>query len=89
MDNTSDTFIELLGDEVNKLGNKIDGKIINIEQTDTKIPESEDIDIENHENSSKHNVREIIDQVKSENDRDLTCEVSNIQVRIRLYNYSI
>ena len=69
---------------MNKLGNKIDGKIINIEQTDTKIPESEDIDIENHENSSKHNVREIIDQVKSENDRDFICEALNIQVQIRL-----
>ena len=67
-----------------ELGNKIDGKIINIEQTDTKIPESEDIDIENHENSSKHNVREIIDQVKSENDRDFICEALNIQVQIRL-----
>ena len=43
-----DTFINVLGDELNNLKN-IDDKNEGIDQISKKIPESEDISIENHD----------------------------------------
>ena len=43
-----DTFINVLGDELNNLNN-IDDKNDGIDEINKKIPESEDISIENHD----------------------------------------
>ena len=43
-----DTFINVLGDELNNLKN-IDDNNDGIDEIDKKIPESEDISIENHD----------------------------------------